>query len=119
MVGDIGQVSDEVQTGGNWPEPKRLTAIAGRRIQHRLQALGIHATHPAQMPLVVAVGDEVRQHHLIEMVRLAVGRAAGGAQWFDQRRRNDDEPEPQRGKKRLGECADIEDAATTVESLQA
>ena len=82
-----------------------VAEVGAERIQQRVAPRLVQATHPAQVPLEVALADEVGEHLLIERRRLAVGQPLGRDERLDQARRQHHEPDPQRREERLREAA--------------
>ena len=69
------------------------------------------------MPGEMTLADEVGQHHLIQDRRMLVSDLACGQEPVLKVTGDDEEAQPQGGKKRLAEAADVDDATVDVQTV--
>ena len=79
------------------------------RLDQRVAAAAVGAAAAAQVAVVGAAGDEVGERELLERGQAVIERLARVEQAVAPRRRRDQPPEPQRGRERLGDRADVRD----------
>src|SRR5580765_4637643 len=116
---DILEVRHRVQSRLDRSQLKRAGACPLDRVGHRFETLAIGRSHPAQVPRVVTVDDEVGKRHLFEKGRMKIRGTASGEKTVVQIGRDHDEAEAQRRKDRFREGADVDHAAVRVETVQA
>ncbi|GIF66197.1 hypothetical protein Ais01nite_42320 [Asanoa ishikariensis] len=85
--------------------------------QQGVPAAPVDRTHPAQVPVELAVREEVGERELVHGRRATVGLHLGRGELVDQAGRRDQPADPQPGRQRLARRARV-DHPVRVEALQ-
>ena len=121
VLGDVGrQHRRQVEAGvilGTGQERACVDTV-GDELPDDLVAGPIDATHPPQMLVEVPALDEAVQRELAESRRLHAEQLPPGDRRVDQGFGQRHEAEPERGRQRLGERADVGDPAGSIEPMQ-
>ena len=89
------------------PARSSPSAPPRRRSPHHAVAGAMEFAHAPQMPFEIATADELVQGQLADARRLHVDEPSPLDDGVDQRVGQGGEPDPQRGRQRLGERADV------------
>src|SRR5437762_12063543 len=84
-----------------------------------LLPLRVETAHAPDMARQMALGNELREHRLIDDRRVATLQGAPTGERLHERQRQYDVAEPHRREHDLAQRADIQDAIRLVETLQA
>ena len=87
-----------------------LGELVGERLHERVAAGAVAAAHAAQVAVELAALEEVRERLLADPLGAHVGQVLLAADRLEQRRRDDEPAEPQRGRERLARRAGVGDA---------
>ena len=113
---DAGDLDGDVQAGGDALD-RGVRELVGERLHERVAAGAVAAAHAAQVAVELAALEEVRERLLADPLGAHVGQVLLAADRLEQRRRDDEPAEPQRGRERLARRAGVGDAVG-LEALQ-